>query len=63
MVIGFLDSLQKFTQVSLNDERKIYNSKTTHAMTLKFLLELLLSNTSLRTKFHNFWTKETLDIK
>ena len=62
MVIGFLDNLQKFTQVSINDKRKIYNSKTTHAMTLKFLLELLLSKTSIPTKFHNFWTTETQDI-
>ena len=62
MVIGFLDNLQKFTQVSINDERKIYNSKTKHAMTLKFLLELLLSKNSLPTKFHNFWSIETQDI-
>ena len=33
MVIGFIDNLQKFTQVPTNDKRKIYNSKTTHAMT------------------------------
>ena len=63
IVIGFLDNLQKITQVSINDKRKIYNSKTTHAMTLKFLLELILSKNSLPTKFHNFWTTETLDIK
>ena len=30
MAIGFLDNLQKFTQVSTNDKRKIYNSKTTY---------------------------------
>ena len=63
MVIGFLDNLQNFTQVPINDERKIYNSKTIHAMTLKFLPELLLRKNNLLTKFHNFWTKETLDIK
>ena len=62
MVIGFLDNLQKFTQVSINDERKIYNSKTIHAMTLKFLPELLLSKNSLPTKFHNFWITETQDM-
>ena len=62
MVIGFLDNLQKFTQVSINDKRKIYNSKTIHAITLKFLPELLLSKTSIPTKFHNFWTTETQDI-
>ena len=62
MVIGFLDNLQKFIQVSIKNKRKIYNSKTTHAMTLKFLPELLLSQTSLPTKFHNFWTLETQDI-
>jgi len=36
MAIGFLDNLQKFPQVSINDKRKIYNSKITHAMSLKF---------------------------
>ena len=30
-------------------------------MTLKFLPELLLSNSSIPTKFHNFWTTETQD--
>ena len=63
MVVGFQDNLQKFTQVSINNKRKIYNSKTIPAMTLKFLPELLLSKNSLPTKFHNFWTTETLDIK
>ena len=62
MVIGFLDNLQKFTQVSINDKRKIYNSKTMHAMTLKFVPELILSKNSLPTKFHNFWSTETQDI-
>ena len=62
MVIGFLDNLQKFTQVSINDERKIYNSKTIHAMTLNFLPELLLSKNILPTKFHNFWSTKTQDI-
>ena len=61
MVIGFLDNLQKFTQGSFNDKRKIYNSKTIHA-TLKFLPELLLSKNSLPTKVHNFWSTETQDI-
>ena len=54
--------LQNFTQVPINDERKIYNSKTIHAMTLKFLPELLLSKNSSPTKFHNFWSTETQDI-
>ena len=62
MVIGFLDNLQKFTQGSFNDKRKIYNLKTIHAMTLKFLPELLQRSNSLPTKFHNFWSKETQDI-
>ena len=62
MVIGFLDNLQKFKQVSISDKRKLYNSKTTHAMTLKFQPELILSNTSLPTKFHNFWITETQDM-
>ena len=57
----FLDNLQKFTQVSINDKRKIYNSKTIHAKILKFILELLLSKNSLPTKFHNFWITETQD--
>ena len=63
MVIGFLDNLQKITQGSFNDKRQIYNSKTTHEMTLKFLPEFILSKNSLPTKFHNFWTTKTLDIK
>ena len=62
MVIGFIDKLQKFTQGSFNDKRKIYNSKTIHAMTLKFLPELLLSNNSSPTKFYNFWRTGTQDI-
>ena len=62
MVIVFLDNLQKFTQVSTNDKRKIYNSKTIHAMTLQFLPKILLSKNSLPTKFHNFWSTETQDI-
>ena len=62
MVMGFLDKLQKFTQGSFNDKRKIYNSKNIHAMILKFLPELLLSKNSLPTKFHNFWSIGTQDI-
>ena len=61
MVIGFIDKLQKFTQGSFNDKRKIYNSKTVDAMTLKFLPELLPSKNSLSTKFHNFWSTGTQD--
>ena len=62
MVIGFIDKLQKFTQGSFNDKRKIYNLKTIHAMTLKFLPELLLSKNSSPTKLHNFWSTGTQDI-
>ena len=62
MVIGFIDKLQQFTQESFNDKRKIYNSKTIHAMTLKILPEILLSKNSLPTKFHNLWTTGTQDI-
>ena len=62
MAIGFLDNLQKFPQVSTNDKRKIYNSQTTHVMTLKFYPELLLYKTSLPTKFHNLWITETQDM-
>ena len=62
MVIGFIDKLQKFTQGSLNDKRKIYNSQTICAMTLKFLPELLLIKNSSPTKFHNFWSLGTQDI-
>ena len=40
---------------------KFYNLKTTHALDLKFLPELLISNNRLPTKFHNFWTTETQD--
>ena len=63
MVIGFLNNLQKFTQVSLNDERKIYNYKPIHALTLKFLLELIHVKNTLPQKSHNFVITETLDIK
>ena len=62
MVIGFLENLQKFTQGPFNDKMKIYNSKTIHAMTLKFLPELLQRSNSLPTKFHNFWSTGTQDI-
>jgi len=44
-------------------KRKIYNSKSTHALVLKFLPEFTYANTSLPQKFHNFWSKGTLDIK
>ena len=61
-VIGFIDKLLKFTQGSSNDKRKIYNSKTIHALTLKFLSDLILINKSSPYKFHNFWSTGTLDI-
>ena len=44
-------------------KRKIYNSKSTHALVLKFLPELVSTRTSLPQKFHKFWSKGTLDIK
>ena len=62
MVIGFINKLLKFTQGLSNDKRKIYKSKNTHALTLTFLPELLLSTNSLPTKFHNFWNTKTQDI-
>ena len=61
MSIGFIDNLLEFTQGSSNDKMKIYNSKTIHALNLKFLPELLLKK-SLPSKFHNFWSTGTLDI-
>ena len=51
----------KFTQDPPINKRKFYNLKTTHALALKFLPELLISNNRLPTKFHNFWTTETQD--
>ena len=35
-------------------KRKIYNYKSTHALVLKFLPELIYAKTSLPQKFHNF---------
>ena len=60
-MIRFINKLLKFTQELPNDKRKIYNSKTIHAMTLKLLPEILLIKKSSPTKFHNFWTIETQD--
>ena len=62
IVIRFINKLLKFTQELPNDKRKIYNSKTIHAMTLKFLPELLLSKNSLPTKFIIFGAQK-LKIK
>ena len=62
MSIGFEDELLKFTQGSPNYKRKIYNSKTIHALTLKFLPELILIKKSSPYKFYNFWSKGTLDM-
>ena len=44
-------------------KRKIYNSKSTHALVPKFLPELTYAKISSPQKFHNFWSTETLDIK
>ena len=62
MSIGFIDELLKFTQGSPNYKREINNSKTIHAMTLNFLLKLLLIKNSSPYKFHNFWSTGTLDM-
>ena len=44
-------------------KRKIYNYKSTHALILKFLPELIHDKNILSQKFHNFWSTGTLDIK
>ena len=62
MVIGFISKLLKFTQGSPNYKREIRNSKTIHALTLKFLPDLLLIKKSSPYKFYNFWIKGTLDM-
>ena len=53
---------EMLVQGSSNDKRKIDNSKTNYALTLKFLPELLLIKNSSPYKFHNFWSTATLDM-
>ena len=63
MNIGFINNLSKFIQGLPNYKMKIYNYKSIHALTLKFLPELILVKKSSPHKFHNFWSTGTLDIK
>ena len=51
MNIGFINNLLEFIQELPNYKRKIYNYKTIHALTLKFLPELIHVKNSLPQKF------------
>ena len=62
MLTGYIFIPRKIAQESLNYKREINNSKTIHAMTVKFLPKLIIINNSSPTKFHNFWGTETQDI-
>ena len=62
MLTGYIFLSWKIAQESPNCKREINNSKTIHAMTLKFLPKIIIINNSSPTKFHNFWSIETQDI-
>ena len=62
MNFGLIINLSKFMQGLTSRKRKIYNYKSTHALVLKFLPELIYAKTNLPQKFHNFWSTGTLDI-
>ena len=62
MNFGLILNLWKFMQGLTSRKRKIYNYKSTHALVLKFLPELIYAKTHLPQKFYNFWSTGTLDI-
>ena len=63
MNFGLILNLWKFMQGLTSHKRKIYNSKSTHALVPKFLPGLTYAKISSPQKFHNFWSTGTLDIK